>query len=196
MWGEPCVIMCLTKLQLGNVESLPSLLVFSDALLCVGSTRNSSRAHANRVRTCFYSQWSGAAVVPGKAESRCRCCPNWRKEPPGRYRQPCRAGGDQSSNHQELRRSALEEGSGECRSGTRMSHLPLAPFSILRFLLLYEPFDSPLAILQNAVAPAHPAAPRAAPKKAPAKPATGPGQNKKPSEGAQPNAALANKVRG
>jgi hypothetical protein len=77
-----------------------------------------------------------------------------------------------------------------------MSHLPLAPFSILRFLLLYEPFDSPLAILQNAVAPAHPAAPRAAPKKAPAKPATGPGQNKKPSEGAQPNAALANKVRG
>jgi hypothetical protein len=80
-----------------------------------------------------------------------------------------------------------------------MRHLPLAPFSTLRSLLLSEPFDSPTVILQNAVAPAHPAAPRAAPKpagKAPAKPATGLDHHKKPSEGAQANAAPANKVRG
>jgi hypothetical protein len=42
-------------------------------------------------------------------------------------------------------------------------------------------------VFQNAIAPAHPAAPRAAPKparKAPVKPAPRPEQNKKPSEGA------------
>jgi hypothetical protein len=63
-----------------------------------------------------------------KAESRRR--PIWCKEPPGRHLKPCCAGGDQSPYHKELRRSALEEGSGECGSGeqgARMSHF-LHPF--------------------------------------------------------------------